>query len=119
MKDRKRESDIPRGRCCMSCGNWELIAPVDNVHEGNCLIEYDMTISIEGSHCEHWHTSVEFHVIPIDDLKEHSSDCDCECNPTIKHHDDDGSPLPKPIAVHRSWDCREAIEKAEDIINDN
>ena len=116
MNKKKRESDIPKGKCCMSCGNWELIGECMGVHDGVCCIDGEYTSSIEGIGCDDWHTSVVFHVMPIDDLKEHDSSCDCECRPTIRHHDDDGSALSEPIAIHHSWDGREAVEMAEEII---
>lgn len=49
------------------------------------------------------------HVYPLDDLKPHDTESkNCDCNPRI---DWDAE-----IIVHNSWDCREAVEWAEDIL---
>ena len=55
------------------------------------------------------------HILPIDDLKEHTEGVDCQCNPEVRYADGDGV-LPEPICIHNSWDGREFIEQAEQLI---
>lgn len=47
---------------------------------------------------------VEYHVMPVNDLREHESSLDCWCQPKR----DDEHPI---IIVHRSMDGREAYEQ--------
>ena len=46
---------------------------------------------------------MDFHVIPINDLKEHKESIDCWCNPNIEDE----------IVVHNSMDGREKYETGE------
>lgn len=49
------------------------------------------------------------HVIPINDLREHSaSSSDCPCWPDVQIVDGG------EVIVHRSWDGREILEQAAD-----
>ena len=48
---------------------------------------------------------MKYHVLPTNDLKEHTESEKCECNPTIKTVDK------SMIIVHNSFDGRENIEK--------
>jgi hypothetical protein len=55
------------------------------------------------------------HVSPIDDLEEHDltdTGNTCKCNPTIIIEDDSDI-----IVVHNSFDGREGIEWANEILN--
>ena len=45
-----------------------------------------------------------FHVLPINDLKEHEKTMDCWCNPEIQHD------LPPYVIVHNAADRREERE---------
>ncbi len=47
-----------------------------------------------------------YHIIPIDDIKEHVSLPTCHCNPQLK----DG------VWVHNSFDGREVYEQAAELI---
>jgi len=47
------------------------------------------------------------HVIPIDDLKEHTETEDCECQPVVKYVDEG------KIVTHNSYDGREFFERWE------
>lgn len=49
-------------------------------------------------------------VYPINDLEEHTLDSTCKCMPAIKEE------YGQMIVVHNSFDCREAIEEALEII---
>jgi hypothetical protein len=49
-------------------------------------------------------------VYPINDLEEHDLDSTCKCMPTIKEE------YGQMIVVHNSFDCREAVEVAKEII---
>ena len=51
--------------------------------------------------CKGWH------VVPLDDLREHETNGSCWCRPTL---DDEGS---EPIGIHNSLDGREAFEAGE------
>ena len=50
------------------------------------------------------------HVLPIDDLKPHEESSTCECEPRVEIVE--GGML----VVHNSWDGREWVEKANDIL---
>lgn len=53
-------------------------------------------------------------IIPKDDKKEHRLlPYTCACVP-IRERDKNG----RPMRIHNSWDCREAIEYAEQIVKD-
>lgn len=57
-------------------------------------------------------TSDVVHVIPLNDLQEHSADlgAPCTCRPMLKEVDGG------LVVVHNSWDGREVLEKALDSI---
>ena len=42
------------------------------------------------------------HVVPINDLREHDTECACWCNPTV---------VDEAVVVHNSMDERETYEK--------
>jgi hypothetical protein len=50
-------------------------------------------------------------IIPENDLKEHTEDTTCECNPRIIEEDGE------MIVIHNSFDNREPIEWTLDILN--
>ena len=53
-----------------------------------------------------------YHVYPNNDLKPHNTeDTTCECDPTIKTEDGN------MIVVHNSYDGREAVENANEILD--
>lgn len=52
-------------------------------------------------------------VLPINDLKEHTEDSTCECNPTVEIIDGTG----ELIIIHNSFDGREGLEQANQILN--
>ena len=57
--------------------------------------------------------NIAIHVLPINDINEHTEDSTCECNPTvtIQHGE--------MIICHNSYDCREVIEEVNRILNEN
>jgi len=50
----------------------------------------------------------EIHVAPINDIREHILDVNCNCNPEIKNEDE------FKIVIHSAWDFREIMEELED-----
>lgn len=52
-----------------------------------------------------------WHVLPVDDLKEHEESTTCECEPTVKWENDN------IIVIHNSYDGREGIEWVNEILN--
>jgi hypothetical protein len=52
-----------------------------------------------------------WHILPINDIKDHVEDSTCPCEPVVLV---EGGDL---IIVHNSWDGREAVEEATEIIN--
>lgn len=52
-------------------------------------------------------------VIPKNDLKEHFPDTTCECNPYVEFIEETG----ETIVVHNSYDGREGLELANEILN--
>ena len=49
----------------------------------------------------------DIHVVPLNDLKEHILNADCECDPVVEVV---GAVL---IYIHNSWDHREFFEELE------
>ena len=49
-------------------------------------------------------------ILPINDSKEHTEDSTCECCPTVTKEDGE------MIIIHNSFDGREAVEWAEEIL---
>lgn len=47
------------------------------------------------------------HILPLNDLKEHTESDECECHPTVKHVDGG------KVVVHNSYDGREFLERWE------
>jgi hypothetical protein len=57
-------------------------------------------------------TDQEFwHILPTNDSDEHSEGLYCKCNPRIKHTCD------HVFVIHNSFDGREAVEVANEILN--
>ena len=46
-----------------------------------------------------------YHVLPVNDLKEHTEDTTCECKPRVEFENGN------MIVVHNSFDGREHVEK--------
>jgi len=64
----------------------------------------DKWLGEKGNEDEAWQI-----VYPVNDTKLHDIDsADCECKPTL---DEENS-----ILIHNSFDCREAVEWAEDVL---
>lgn len=49
------------------------------------------------------------HILPVGDLKEHTEDTTCECNPKVDFDND--------IVTHNYFDHRELSEEAQQIID--
>ena len=52
-----------------------------------------------------------YHIVPINDLKDHFDSAECECEPSISFENGD------MIITHNSYDLREIIEQVNDILN--
>lgn len=52
-----------------------------------------------------------YHVLPINDVQEHTESAFCECNPTVKQ---EGEHL---IVIHNAFDGRELVETMNDNLN--
>lgn len=50
-------------------------------------------------------------IVPLNDLKEHTQDTTCECNPAIEESHG------HIIVIHNSYDGREGVELANEILN--
>ena len=62
-----------------------------------------------GGHCpECQSNSGPIHVIPVDDLREHTASPECWCNPTLD--DVDSETIGDDVWVHHSMDLREEYE---------
>lgn len=51
------------------------------------------------------------HVMPIDDIEEHEESTTCKCEPKVLHENGE------MIVVHNSFDGREGVEWANEILN--
>lgn len=49
----------------------------------------------------------KIHITPINDLKEHQEDINCNCNPRTEYINDN------ILIIHNSYDGRETLEKAQ------
>ncbi len=54
---------------------------------------------------------MDWHIMPVNDRKEHVQGDSCHCKPRIEKVDDNR------IIVHNSYDCRELIEEMEFNLN--
>lgn len=59
------------------------------------------------------------HMYPVNDLREHELEGTmCPCGPQVLWKDPDtGEAYAEAPVIHRSWDGREIVEEAEEIIN--
>lgn len=48
-----------------------------------------------------------FHILPINDSKEHQEDINCHCNPSSEYIND------SLLIIHNSYDGREKLEKVQ------
>jgi len=53
-----------------------------------------------------------YHVYPVNDLREHTFETTCECGPTVEFIENG-----EAICVHNSFDGREGLELANEILN--
>jgi len=53
-----------------------------------------------------------WHILPIDDIKEHYEFSTCHCEPKSEIQDNGDI-----LIIHNSFDGREAVEMANDILN--
>ncbi|MEO9145090.1 MAG: hypothetical protein ABI237_05985 [Ginsengibacter sp.] len=53
-----------------------------------------------------------YHVVPVNDTKEHTSNYTCPCKPVIENHG------PNMVAVHNSYDGREGVEWFHEVLLD-
>ncbi len=51
------------------------------------------------------------HILPINDIEEHTEDTTCKCQPTVKKEGEDF------IIIHHAFDGRTALEEAQRILN--
>lgn len=76
-----------------------------------CQIELDLEqIKIKRCYCCR-HKWEIFHVIPANDLMKHNQSYNCHCEPVIKES------FNNIIIVHNSFDGREGVEWANEILN--
>lgn len=54
-----------------------------------------------------------YHILPIDDIKEHEESSLCECSPTVEVYTNGNV-----LIIHNSFDRREVVEDALRIINE-
>ncbi len=54
---------------------------------------------------------MNWHVLPIDDIKQHEETTTCQCEPKVLHENGN------MVIVHNSFDGREGIEWANEILN--
>lgn len=77
-----------------------------------CQIGIDYR-QMKDKHCNNCgHDWEVFHVLPINDTKEHRESYVCHCLPEVKHESGN------MIIVHNSFDGREGVEWANEILND-
>jgi hypothetical protein len=75
----------------------------------NIGIDYKQMKARKCNNCLHeWEN---YHVLPNNDKKEHSETYKCHCNPTIKIESGN------MIIVHNSFDGREGVEWANEILS--
>lgn len=58
------------------------------------------------------------HVVPVNDRKPHDTGLLCDCDPDIQFEDpEDGEKYEAPLITHNSFDGREALAEAKQILN--
>ncbi len=55
---------------------------------------------------------MNYHILPINDLKEHEEKSTCECNPRVEFINGN------QLIIHNSFDGREGVELAKEVLND-
>lgn len=53
---------------------------------------------------------MNYHILPTNDIKEHTEETTCECEPRIEIVNGD------MLIIHNAYDNREIIEKVEEIL---
>lgn len=75
----------------------------------NIGIYYQQMVKKKCGNCGHeWEI---IHVIPVNDLKPHRESYVCHCEPKIENH------TGNMICIHNSFDGREGVEWANEILN--
>jgi hypothetical protein len=54
-----------------------------------------------------------YHVLPVNDLKEHAENTTCECHPKVIFENGN------MVVVHNSYDGREGLELYNELINES
>lgn len=55
-----------------------------------------------------------WHILPTNDLKDHEESTTCECEPKVEFQENG-----EMLVIHNSFDGREAVEMANEIINND
>lgn len=72
-------------------------------------LDYKQTENRKCNNCLHeWEI---YHVLPINDLKEHIESYRCSCEPTVENEGEN------MLVIHNSFDGREGVEIVNDILN--
>lgn len=53
---------------------------------------------------------MSWHILPINDIKEHEESSTCDCMPTVKIENGE------MLIIHNAWDMREVTEEVNDIL---
>lgn len=57
-----------------------------------------------------------WHVLPVNDEREHEETTTCPCHPAVLWNDPEtGEAYAEALVVHNAFDCREVVEEAERI----
>lgn len=67
------------------------------------------TVHVFGDHGD----ILEYHVVPVKDSDGHQGGLCCHCDPDIGYNEQNGV----PVVTHNSFDGREALEEARNILN--
>jgi hypothetical protein len=77
----------------------------------NCNIGIDYR-QMKDTHCNNCgHDWEIFHVLPVNDIKEHRESYVCHCQPKVQNESGN------MIIIHNSFDGREGVEWANEILN--
>ncbi len=70
-----------------------------------------------------------YHVLPVNDSNKHQEDCiyadnsfpvcNCKCQPNYKFSESGNKPYKAMIVIHNSFDGREGVEWANELLNQN
>lgn len=55
-----------------------------------------------------------WHILPCNDIEEHDENTTCKCHPRVEMQENGDM-----LVIHNSFDGREAIEMANEILNKN